>query len=444
VFEALDHEGVLVELLPEWAHVRSRPQRNAYHRFTVDRHLLEAVAECARLLDAADNRDTADVNDVDAIVARALRRPELLLLGALLHDIAKGLPGDHSDVGAAAASNIARRVGLDSEGREILVWLVRNHLLMAEVATRRDLADASVADNIATVCAGDAERLRLLYLLTIGDSRATGPAAWSPSKASLVRDLFVKAAAAIERGEARAVASDRREALIERIGEARANALLDRLPESYVLAFDTDAMCMHEELLADPRAVRVEQHDDHVRITVVADDRPRLLATLAGALTVCGLDVLEANVFGTTDGRALDVFGAADPYDRVHDSSDGVVHVIEQALAGELDLSARVDERRRAYAISAPATSPALIEIDTGESETDTVVEVHADDDIGLLYRLASAFADLGLDVRVAKVATLGRRVVDVFYVRDGHGAKVDDPDVVEHLRVALAERIAG
>ena len=131
------------------------------------------------------------------------RRPELLLLGALLHDVAKGRPGDHSEVGAETAAAIARRIGLDSEGREILVWLVRNHLLMAEVATRRDLTDASVADGVAAECAGDAERLRLLYLLTIGDSLATGPAAWSPSKASLVRDLFVKAAAAIERGEAR-------------------------------------------------------------------------------------------------------------------------------------------------------------------------------------------------------------------------------------------------
>src|SRR5262249_45747795 len=148
VFEALDHEGVLVRVLPEWEHVRSRPQRNAYHRFTVDRHLLEAVAECAKLLDAGDAPELRD-REVDAIVARALRRPELLLFGALLHDVAKGMPGDHSQVGADSAAAIARRIGLDSEGREILVWLVRNHLLMAEVATRRDLSAAAVADNIA-------------------------------------------------------------------------------------------------------------------------------------------------------------------------------------------------------------------------------------------------------------------------------------------------------
>ena len=148
------------------------------------------------------------------------------------------------------ADRIVRRMGFDSEAREIVPWLVRNHLLMAEVATRRDLSDASVADNVAASCSGDAERLRLLYLLTIGDSKATGPAAWNPSKAALVRDLFVKAAAAIERGEAKAVAADRRDALRERLGDDRAGNFLARLPEQYVLAFDVDTMCMHEELLA--------------------------------------------------------------------------------------------------------------------------------------------------------------------------------------------------
>ncbi len=442
VFEALDHEGVLVRVLPEWEHVRSLPQRNAYHRFTVDRHLLEAVAECACLLDAGDRRDH-ERGDVDGIVARACRRPEILLLGALLHDIAKGRPGDHSEVGAETAERFARRIDLDSEGREILVWLVRNHLMMAEVATRRDLSDASVADNVAAACASDPERLRLLYLLTIGDSRATGPAAWSPAKASLVRDLFVKAAAAIERASASAVAVDRRQALAEHLGESRAQALLARLPETYVLAFDTEQMAMHEELLEQLPAVRCVRDDGHVTVTVAAPDRPGLLATLAGALTVCGLDVLEANLLGTTDGIALDVFRAADPFGRVDDDGAKVGEVIDRALDGDLDLPTRVDERRRAYASAGAEPGPVKIVVDADASETDTVVEVHADDDVGLLYRLASAFADLTLDVRVAKVATLGERVVDVFYVRAADGHKLDD-DMTNRLRAALTSRITG
>jgi [protein-PII] uridylyltransferase len=439
VFEALDHEGVLTLLLPEWEHVRSRPQRNAYHRFTVDRHLLEAVAECARLLDAGDTGSSRP-RDVDGIVARACRRPELLLLGALLHDIAKGMDGDHPAVGADVAERIARRIGLDSEGREILVWLVRSHLLMAEVATRRDLSDA---DNVAVACAGDAERLRLLYLLTIGDSRATGPAAWNPSKAALVRDLFIKAAAAIEQGEANAVGLQRREELAARIGTERAQALLSRLPDAYVLAFDVDTMCTHEALLGGAPTVRCNRADGHVDVTVVAGDRPGLLATLAGALAVCGLDVLEANLFGTADGLALDVFRAADPFGRAGDGTE-IAQTVTRALAGEIDLETRVDERRRAYAVANRRPGPVVIEIDADASETDTVIEVHADDDLGVLYRLASAFAELALDVRVAKVATLGQRVVDVFYVRGSGGRKIDELAEVDALRSALVARLSG
>jgi [protein-PII] uridylyltransferase len=446
VFEALDHEGVLTRLLPEWEHVRSLPQRNAYHRYTVDRHLLEAVAQSARLLDAGDARfEPGREIDFEAVVARACRRPELLLLGALLHDISKGMTGDHSEIGEATAERVVRRMGFDSEAREVVPWLVRNHLLMAEVATRRDLSDAAVADNIAAACAGDAERLRLLYLLTIGDSRATGPAAWNPSKAALVRDLFVKAAAAIERGEAKAVANDRRIALEETMGEENARTFLARLPEAYVLAFDVDAMCMHESLLRDAPKVRCEPTaEGHVAITVVAQDRPGLLVTLAGALTVCGLDVLEASLFGTTDGFALDVFRGADPFGRVADDEGlRVAQTIERALAGELDLAVKVDERRRAYArISAEASYEVRVEVSSEESETDTVVEVHADDDIGLLYRLASTFTELDLDVRIAKVATLGKRVVDVFYVRDADARKIDDPAAVARLRATLIDRM--
>ncbi len=443
VFEALDHEGVLARLLPEWEHVRSLPQRNAYHRFTVDRHLLEAVAQCARLLDAGEVRlPPGREPEVEAVVARACRRPELLLLGALLHDIAKGRPGDHSEIGEQTAEQVVRRMGFDSEAREILPWLVRNHLLMAEVATRRDLSDASVADNVAAACAGDAERLRLLYLLTIGDSKATGPAAWNPSKAALVRDLFVKAAAAIERGAAKAVATDRRDALRERLGDERAAAFLERLPEQYVLAFDVDTMCMHEELLADSPTVRCDVlAGGHVAVTVVARDRPGLLEMLAGALAVSGLDVLEASLFGTTDGIALDVFHGADPFGRVADDEGArVARTIEHALAGEIDLAQRVEERRRSYApITKPAPAEVRVDVRADESETDTVVEVYADDDIGLLYRLASVFTELSLDVRIAKVATLGKRVVDVFYVRDADGAQ--DRRARDHRAVAGAAR---
>ncbi len=301
-----------------------------------------------------------------------------------------------------------------------------------------------MADNLAAVCAHDAERLRLLYLLTIGDSRATGPAAWSPAKANLVRDLFTKAAASIERGEARALAADRRRALAHVIGDERADRLVSRLPESYLLAFDHEEMRVHEELLVRAPAVRCARGDADVGVTVVAHDRPGLLATLAGALTVCGLNVLEASLFGTADGIALDVFRSSDPFGRVRDEA-GEARVVVQildVLERDDDLATRVDERRRAYASVHNEPGPVRVVVDSETSGTDTVVEVHADDDVGLLFRLASTFAELALDVRVAKVATLGARVVDVFYVRDAEGRKLD-PRAAEDVRSALDACIA-
>ncbi|HEX5613668.1 MAG TPA: [protein-PII] uridylyltransferase [Acidimicrobiia bacterium] len=441
-FEALDHEGALTVLLPEWEHVRSRPQRNAYHRFTVDRHLLEAVAECTSLLDAAEEPERT----FDGVVARACRRPELLLLGALLHDIGKGADGDHSAVGADVAQRVARRIDLDSEGREILTWLVRHHLLMADTATRRDLSDAAVVDGFAAACSGDGERLRLLYLLTIGDSRATGAAAWGTSKAALVRELFVKTAAAIERGAAAAMASERRHALTERVGADRAERFLDALPDSYVLAFDTDAMVGHVDMIerSEPAIVCTSLPGGVVEITLVAPDRIGLLATASGALAVSGLSVREALLFGTSDGMALDVFRAADPFGRVDDRGTGfVASTLHAALADELDVEARVADRVRDYQRASAARGAVEITIDLDASDGATVIEVHADDEVGLLYRIATTFAELGLDVSVAKVATLGERVIDTFYVRDRDRKKITDDRVLGQIRATLVARLA-
>ncbi|MCU1429805.1 MAG: UTP:GlnB [Actinomycetia bacterium] len=448
VFEALDHEDVLTRVLPEWEHVRSRPQRNAYHRFTVDRHSLEAVAECARLLDLADA--DAEPLEFDGMVARSCRRPELLLLAALLHDIGKGRPGDHAQVGAETAATVARRIGLDSEGREVLTWLVRDHLLLAEVATRRDLSDAAVIDGVAAACAGDPERLRLLYLLTVGDSRATGPAAWGIAKAALLRDLFLKTATAIDHGAAVALAEERRAALATRLGEAEAADFLAVVPPSYLLAFDDETMARHYALLRrrETQVVAELGPDGRIVATVVAPDRNGLLATLAGALTCAGLTVTEANLFSTTHGMALDVFRASDPYGRFErHGADRVRDMIEAALSGSLDVAAGVAARVRSYRrpddVRGNGQDDGEVQVAIDASSTATVFEVHAPDDVGLLYRLAITLAGLNLDVSVAKVATMGARVVDVFYVRDATGERLTDSAALDEVRARLRRTIS-
>ncbi len=442
VFEALDHAGVLVRWLPEWEHVRSLPQRNAYHRFTVDRHLLEAVAECADLLDLAD---ATEPRPFDGVVARACRRPELLLLAALFHDIGKGRPGDHSKVGAEITKTIARRMNLDSEGVEILVWLARDHLLMADTATRRDLSDSETVRRFADVLAGDPERLRLLYLLTIGDSIATGAAAWSRAKAALCRDLFVKAAAFVEEDSAAPVVDARRLELAARVGDAATDAFLDAMPPGYLLAFDADVMASHQRLVAErrPAVVCETDADGRIVVTVAAPDRSGLLATVAGALTICGLAVLDASLFSTVDGMALDVFRADDSFHRVAERGPAWVEsVLQSALDGDLDVAAGVAERRR-YQSGPAVPGPVEIRFDLDASSLATVVEVHCDDRLGLLHELASTFATMGVDVTVAKVQTLADRVIDTFYVRDAAG-RISDSDRLAVIEAALRLALTG
>jgi [protein-PII] uridylyltransferase len=408
VFEALDHVGALVRLLPEWAHVRARPQRNAYHRFTVDRHLLEAVVECDALLDDPG---------FDGEIARRTR-PELLLLGVLTHDIAKGAPGDHSEVGAEWAAAFAERIGLDEHAVTVVEWLVRHHLLMADTATRRDLADAETIVRFGRAVQ-DTERLDLLYALTIADSRATGPAAWGSGKAALCRRLFLETDALLERGVVDPRLAEERRAVLE----------------------------VHRALLARGElAVEWAERDDGLlECTVVAHDRRGLLATVAGVLTLVGFDIQGASAYGDPDtGMALEIYRGIDRFGRL----DGpgrrdFVTMLRSALDGALPLRERLSERIRRYRSPTPATDRSVdVRVDVDASASATVIEVHAPDDVGLLASVAAVFADLGVDVSVALVSTTGTRAVDVFYVRDAHGAKPTDPKLLQRLRATLVARL--
>ena len=407
VFEALDHVGALVRLLPEWAHVRARPQRNAYHRFTVDRHLLETVVECDAILDEAG---------FDGDVARRAR-VELLLLGALTHDIGKGAPGDHSEVGAARAREFATRIGLDDHAVAVADWLVRFHLLLADTATRRDLAaDETITRFGRTV--QDTERLDLLYALTIGDSRATGSMAWSTAKAALCRQLFVETDALLERGVAGSSVADERRAVL-----------------------DTHRKLLEEGDLA---VVWDTRDDGTLECTVVAPDRRGLLAAVAGVLTLVGFDIQSASGFSDPDtNMALEVYRGVDQFGRLDDAGQrDFVTMLRSALDGALPLRDRVSERVRRY--RGPTANGAGVDVlvDLDASTSSTIIEVHAPDQVGLLASVAAVFADLDIDVSVALVATSGTRAVDVFYVRDAHGAKPTDPMLLQRLRATLIARL--
>jgi [protein-PII] uridylyltransferase len=436
VLEALDHVGALSKLMPEWERLRALPQRNAYHQFTVDRHMLEAVAQAAELLHE---------DGVDGDIARRAHR-DVLLLGALMHDIGKGVTGDHSLEGARTAMGVASRLGLPSEEVALLEWLVAEHLLLAETATRRDLSEEATIVRFSRAV-GTTERLDLLYALTIADSRATSPAAWNPSKAALCRELFLKADGLLERGVISSeVATKHRSELGALIGADAADEFLDAMPPAYTTAFDAPAQQRHRALLtAGALAVEWDDvHDDLLQATVVSPDRTGLLATVAGVLALAGYDIRDAACYSHPAGTALEVFTGVDRYGRLVDDEERAPFAdeLEAALDGELPLTQLLAERRQRYP-AAPSAEGVEVLVDLDASDFATVVEVHAPDELGLLARLTGAIAGEDLDVYLAKVATLADRVVDVFYVRDAHGQKVTDTAVLESLRAAITESLA-
>ena len=400
VLEALDQKGLLVRLLPEWAAVRCRPQRNAYHRFTVDRHLCEAAAAAAG--------HTAEVE-----------RPDLLLVGTWLHDIGKGFVGsrgdNHTIAGEVVIEEIATRMGFPTGDVAVLVDMVRHHLLLPDVATRRDLEDPSTVASVAAQV-GDRRLLELLHFLTVADSLATGPAAWSPWKAGLVSDL------------------------VNRVDWFLSGNAAQSTPE-----FPGP---IHLALLDRARAAgRPVVDAEGRRATVAAEDHPGLFCHVAGVLALHGLDVLGARAWSSDDGMAVEHFDVEPAFGKEADWQAVEADVV-RALDGEVSLESRLGARARQYAGNAgvlsatPARTHVIVDVDA--SETATVVEVRAPDRIGTLYRITRVLAHLGLDIKSAKVATVGHEVVDAFYVVDTDGAKVTDDGRVAAIEEALRAVLSG
>jgi [protein-PII] uridylyltransferase len=401
VLEALDRHDLVTRFLPEWSSVRSKPQRNAYHRFTVDRHLCEAAANAAELV-------------------RTVSRPDLLLVGTWLHDLGKGYPGDHTVVGIDLMTTIGARMGFDAADVDVLCDMVRHHLFLPEVATRRDLTDPGTI-TAAAAAVGDLNRLELLRALTEADSLATGPTAWSDWKKQLVDELTNRTADVLHG---------------------------NLVPQTSMRSHD------HDDLLEQARTsgevvVRVNRLSPDVEmVAIAAPDRTGLFAALSGSLTLVGADVLSADVWTTDDNYALDVFritrqlGGETNYRKLGQLIDG-------ALAGTLDVNAELARRARTYARSrsksAGKVAPPSVTIDNETPSLATMFEVRAPDGLAVLYRVTNAISALGLDLRTAKVATIGHEVVDSFALRavdsEGRKTKLADADC-EQVRTAILESL--
>jgi [protein-PII] uridylyltransferase len=449
--EAMDRSDLLTPFLPEWAAVRCRPQRDPYHHHSVDVHLLQAAATAAEILAGRSDDDPIVRQAASSVVDR-----DALLLGALLHDIGKRGEGRHVEVGTRIASGALDRMGIPAPARDFAVFLVREHLLLADTAARRDLSDENLVIDVAARVE-DPERLAMLYVLTVADAEATGPHASTPWRLGLVRELVGKVQRVLERGDAVADPS----ALLEaRRGEARdllaaedpdqVARYLDRMPRAYLASVTPQVAARHFGLVMPPLGSAEARTDvapgprpDTHEVTVVAADRPGLLARIAGSLSLSGLSILSAEAFTTEDGVAVDVF-AVEPAFRGEVDAErwrAVRRDLRRALEGRISLEHRVREKRRHYP-SPQGDLPVEVTVRNDISDFSTVVEVSAPDRIGLLYDLARAFEELYLDVHLAKVATYGPRVVDAFYVRDLEGRKVEDPELLAELERAIRTRV--
>jgi [protein-PII] uridylyltransferase len=391
VLESLDQRGLLEKVLPEWAPVRSKPQRNALHRFTVDRHLCEAAANAAGF-------------------TTTVTRPDLLVVGTWLHDLGKGYPGDHTVVGIELMATIGARMGFPPEDVEVLQAMVRHHLLLPDVATRRDLSDPDVIQGVADA-AGSLAVLELLAALTEADSLATGPSAWGAWKAELVHDLVKRTAHVLRGGE----------------------------PEDLVASDQFPGPAVRGLMMQRRTVVKV----DAPTLTVVAVDRPGLFSRVAGTLALKGLTVLAAEA-GGDKGMAASQFRIGSGGAEV--DWEEVVADVRRAVDGRLAIEARLAQRartgRRMPAAMRLVAEPS-VRVDNTASGTSTIVEVRAPDRLGVLYRITRAFADLDLDIRTAKVDTLGHEVVDSFYVRTSGGSKVEDRDHIRELERAILHQLS-
>lgn len=450
VFTALDDLGWVGRALPEWRHVVAAPQHAPFHLHPLDVHLWRTVLELHTI--AAPGSDERWCPDV----AAELGSLDDALLAAVLHDIGKGWEGDHSTVGAAAVAAFCRRARFGPAITGTVTGAVRHHLLLPNVATRRDIDDPRVITAVADQ-AGDLRSLRILYLLSVADSRATGPTVWSPWKASLVRSLFARAADELARRAGSTEFSPLEGKLMRELEDATAGRFesemvrehVEAMPPSYLTSFSIADLVRHLDAVTPPPqesqvVVDVRAGTPAANVIVAAEDRPGLLAIMSGVFALHNVSVLDGRFFTRADGIVLDAFHVEDALGGSFDEQrwNRVRTDMARALRDELPLEDLLKEKARAYRrVSAPLV-PVRVLVDAAASESFTIVEVHCTDRVGILHDIARALFELSMDIRLAKIDTLGREVVDTFYVRGFDGEPVREPARLRALQEAVRARL--
>ena len=454
----LNEAGVFGRFIPDFGRVVAQMQYDMYHVYTVDEHTIRAIGILSRIESGELRKDlpvaSAAIGEVES------RRA--LYVALLLHDIAKGRRGNHCDIGAAIALRLGPRLGLGDGETETVSWLVQHHLLMSNTAFKRDLEDPkTVGDFVSAV--QSPERLRLLLLLTVADIRAVGPEVWNGWKAGLLRQLYARALEEMPGAmpaERRGARVDRaKAALRERLADwdaAEVEAHIQRGYPDYWLAFDGDTHLHHAHLVRTAESQGLDLHietrtdasRDATELIVYTGDHPGLFARIAGGIALGGATIVDAKIVTLANGMALDTFTVQDHSGGAFASGEGLRRLwqrIEDCLYGRLQPARELEtvRRRAAGRRTRVFKVPPRVVIDNRASANHTVIEMNGRDRPGFLYDVGAALTAVGLQISSAHILTYGERVVDVFYVKDLFGLKVERADRLETIRKRLLEAIA-
>ncbi len=453
----MNEAGVLGRFMPEFGHAVGLMQFNMYHHYTVDEHLIRAVGNIASI----ERGEHKDDNPLSTEVIKRIPSRATLYVAILLHDIAKGLPGNHSIVGAEISLTLCPRLGLSAAETQAVSWLVKHHLLMSDTAQRRDISDPkTVRDFVDQV--QSPEMLRLLLVLTVADIRAVGPGVWNGWKGQLLRELYYAAEQMMSggdqapaRGQRVAASKTALAARLSDVPEEQRNSLLARHYDNYWLAFDEEELERHARLMlkADAAgellavAAEVIPFRGVTEIALYTPDHAGLFSQFAGAIAMSGGSIVDAKVTTTTDGFALDIFSIQDAEGDAFDDPDRLARLratIEKTVRGEIWPRRALTEKRPLHSRTQAFTIRPKVHFDNEASQIATVIEVEGLDRPGLLYDMTQALFESGLSISNSMIATYGERAVDVFYVRDGFGHKIAHPDRIAAVEARLKAALAG
>jgi len=438
VLRRMNEAGVLGRFVPPFGKVVAMMQFNMYHHYTVDEHLVRCIGVLTEI--ERGTTDTPLSIELLKTIDPAHRR--VLYVALFLHDVAKGRPEDHSIAGARVARRFCPRLGFSANETELVAWLIENHLVMSSVAQSRDLSDRKTIENFAAIVQS-VERLKLLTVLTVADIMAVGPGVWNGWKAQLLRTLYYETEPVLTGGfsevnRAQRVEIAQREfrAALSDWPPERLEAYVARHYPAYWLKVDLLHKQQHARFVAEAEdsgkslatSVQFDQARAVTELTVLAPDHPWLLSIIAGACAMAGANIVDAQIYTTTDGRALDTISLSREFDRDEDEERRATRIaesIQKALQGQLRLPDMMSTRAAPKGRIRAFTLEPSVTINNQWSHRYTMLEVTGLDRPGLLYELTAALSKLNLNIASAHVATFGERVVDVFYVTDLLGAQI-------------------